>query len=385
MGKTLATYPSSSNPNVSYNIIEGADSNIYCQCQGWKMRKNCKHLKDYLASNGSIACTQAPKPTLTTPKSTVAMVAPKDGPMISGKIDPDVFKSDAFQSMPFYQGCGGKIEGDMDAIEVELAKLERSGKYTIESKRDGIFCAAFSDGEKVRFWSRNQKEKPYGLNNWKLPAGTLLVGELGFGSEYALQLRAQYGFDFCDIHDIIILDYESLMGESDQTRRAILESFVAKLDGPTRERFRLVPRWTSGFVDKFKAEHEGLVLKTNNEPYTGRGTKVSHWIKAKKWETTEMVILSRTMSSAETKNGLIESITCGAYVDGKLKPLVKVGSMPSDWQKEFADNFETYKGKVVELAHFGQFSSGSLRHPSFMRLRDDKDASECFFEGKKDE
>lgn len=47
MGRTLATYASDSNYSVVYKIIEGDDGVIYCTCVGWKMRKDCKHLKRF--------------------------------------------------------------------------------------------------------------------------------------------------------------------------------------------------------------------------------------------------------------------------------------------------------------------------------------------------
>lgn len=47
MGNVLATYPSGSNPAKQYNIIQGNDGVVYCDCMGWKMNKHCKHLRDF--------------------------------------------------------------------------------------------------------------------------------------------------------------------------------------------------------------------------------------------------------------------------------------------------------------------------------------------------
>ena len=51
MGRILDTVPSSSNPGKTYDIIEGKDGVIYCTCTAWKMRKNCKHLKEWTRKN----------------------------------------------------------------------------------------------------------------------------------------------------------------------------------------------------------------------------------------------------------------------------------------------------------------------------------------------
>lgn len=383
MGETLAEYPSSSNPDKIYRVQKGADGVIYCDCTGWKMRKDCKHLKEYRASSGqSPACLPTISATPKTSKvsnSTISIA--KNGLMVTDVVNPDVFRSDSFQSLPWYQGCSAEIDGDTESIIKSLSEIEATNKYVAEPKLDGIWIAAFSDGNGVRFWSRNQKEKAYGLNNWKLPAGTLLIGELGFGSEHALQRRAQYGYDFMDVFGILIQDYKPLLYKLESDRRVDLENFMAGQSAETRKHFKLVPRWYSDFADRFKTEHEGLVLKTADQQYQGRGSKVSYWMKAKKWMEADMVIMDYTISKAETKQSepMVENVICGAYVNGVLKPLVKVGAMTSAWSKEFAKNFNKYKGKVMVIAHYQQFASGSLRHPSMMGIREDKSANDCVF------
>lgn len=374
MGQILATYPSSSNPNVSYNIIKGADGVIYCSCPGWKMRKMCKHLVAYGSPSQSPTILPAISANKTTKPSKFKF---EDFASSTKSIQADVFASDDFQSLPWYQGCGGEIEGDIDALKTFLREAEVKG-WPAEPKRDGINITCFSDGKTNRFWSRNSKEKAYGLSDFPLPAGTILIGELGFGSEHALIRRAQYNFDFMDVYGILCEDYKLLTHLSDNDSRSRLEQFMGKLSAELQKRFILNPRFTKHLVDEFDLQHEGLVVKKPST-YRGGGVKIPEWIKVKKWTTTEMVVMDMKLSNATSKSGLIESITCGAFVNGKLTPLVKVGSMPSKWQKEFADNFKAYKGKVVELAHFGQFKSGSLRHPSFIRLREDKDQVDCIF------
>ncbi len=57
--------------------------------------------------------------------------------------------------------------------------------------------------------------------------------------------------------------------------------------------------------------------------------------------------------------------------------------MTDEWCKRFAQDFDAYKGKVMKIKHYGQFESGSLRHPSMLDdVRDDKDAKECVFDPK---
>jgi len=361
-----------------------------CDCPGWRNRKMCKHLTDYEANGGKVTSPppqtvkKSSPPAAAKQASVPALPAmPKDGPMFSGKIDPVAFQSELFQSQPWYQGCGGEAEGTMDDLRAFLDKAEKTG-WPAEPKMDGINITCFSDGQKNRFWSRNCLEKPYGLSELPLPAGTILIGELGFGSEHALQRRAEYGYDFMDVFGILAAKYESLLDLNDAQMRVRLEQFMANLDATQRKHFKLVPRFYKNLVKEFDAQHEGLVVKKPSV-YRGRGSKISEWVKVKKWAEVEMVILSMTLSKATTKTGIpmVESVTCGQYVDGELKPLVKVGAMSSKWSQEFAANFPAYKGKVIKIAHFGRFASGSCRHPSMVDLRDDKSPMECVFKEEK--
>lgn len=379
MGNVLATYPSSSNPSKSYDIIEGADGVTYCNCQGWKMRKTCKHLQDYQAGGGVIKAAPAqPKPQKKA-KAGAAVV-----PWGLAQVTPEVFESDEFQSLQWYQGCGSELESETPGdIVGQLTEAQNSGHYVAEPKLDGIWIASFGGRKSTRFWSRNSKEKAYGLSSHLLPAGTILMGELGYGSEHALQRRAAYGHDFMDVFGILMINYKSVMHMDEVTRRIELERFFAKLPAETRKLFLLVPQYKD-FVKQFDLEHEGLVLKlikNGGHPYTGQKTKVAHWIKAKKWFETDMVLIDVLISQAESKvaEPMAEAVICGMYVDGKLKPLTKVGQMTDYWSKQFAQNFKKYKGSVMKIAHYCQFASGALRHPSMLDMREDKEARECVF------
>lgn len=377
MGETLATNPSSSNPSITYRIIKGADNTIYCDCPGWKMRKTCKHLVAFGAGVPVPPPAKAAKPK----KSAVAGMKP------GMDVDTKTFFSDDFQSLGWYQGCGTVVPGKLDEMIKSLGEYEADGKHVAEPKLDGIWIAAFSDGNSTRFWSRNSLEKQYGLNTSKLPAGTMLIGELGFGSEYALQRRAAYGHDFMDVFGALYLDHKPLLDLDESERRTKLEEFHSTLSPQLKKYFRLVPRLKTGFVDQFNKEHEGVVLKLASGPdtkYIGNNNKVAHWLKVKKWYEIDMVIMDIRLSDAKTKTAvpMTRDLVLGQFVNGVLTPLTKVGGGITDvMSKDMAANFDKdYKGKVVKVAHYCQFKSGALRHAEIIGVRDDKGPEECVFE-----
>ena len=55
MSTRLAEYTSSRNPGKKYYIIRGDDGVVYCNCPGWRFRKDCKHLRDYNKFNVAIS------------------------------------------------------------------------------------------------------------------------------------------------------------------------------------------------------------------------------------------------------------------------------------------------------------------------------------------
>lgn len=403
MGQVLETNPSSSNPAKTYSIVLGADGVTYCDCPGWKMRKICKHLKAYCAKNGvapksnkikKIGPSAMPKGAVTIlpfgpggHTQPTKLVAAPELEIPLDRCSARRFNSEKFQSQAWYQGCGRELTKDVTNPSImaeELTSLEKAGSFLAEPKLDGIWIVCFAGKKGNNFWSRNAKPKDYELAEDLLPAGTILIGELGFGSERAAVRREDYGHGFMDVFDILMLEYEPLHHLTDIDRRMVLEEFNRGLSLDLQARFRLVPQWTGNFVDRLNEQHEGLVIKQfSDQRYIGKRTKVDHWIKAKKWYEEDMVIMRWTKSEAETKTAepMAESVTCGQYVDGKLTPLVKIGAMTDEWSKKFAQDFKTYKGQVMKIAHFGKFKSGSLRHPSMICIRDDKDPKDCIFEG----
>lgn len=48
MSTVLDEFSSASNPGKKYQIIQGDDSVVYCNCPAWKFKKMCKHLNEYM-------------------------------------------------------------------------------------------------------------------------------------------------------------------------------------------------------------------------------------------------------------------------------------------------------------------------------------------------
>lgn len=184
--------------------------------------------------------------------------------------------------------------------------------------------------------------------------------------------------------DIRAINGHSLINEPHRVRRAILkwvyEKHIRPLDplgyirlteelmGDPRDEFRRIVR----------AGGEGIIIKTEHGLYIPGKKPMSNWIKGKKKITHDVVMMG--LNAGTGKNaGLFGSIKFGHLVDGKLVECGNCSSGLEDSMREYiyrnADKLIAEK-QVFEIEAI-QESVKSFRNAVFLRLRDDKDWTEC--------
>lgn len=226
-----------------------------------------------------------------------------------------------------------------------------------------------------------------------MPPGLIVAGELGVGTEAALKTKKMLGHEYSVIHRLLQTP-DFLLGKypKDATQlneieqRKALEDIWSTLLSNTHVRFQLIPRVNKMFWQLYQKTldvgGEGIVLKnTSNthEVYTP-GSYCQSWIKIKKTVTVDMVLMEVFDSSSKTfqNSSLAGAILCGMYDSkGVLNPLTRIGTMDHSIRHHLYVNRASCVGKVVELGCYEQFASGALRHPWFIRFREDKNPEEC--------
>ena len=74
-------------------------------------------------------------------------------------------------------------------------------------------------------------------------------------------------------------------------------------------------------------------------------------------------------------------MTLGLYKDGKLIEVGKVASGLTDAIREdMAINPENYLNHVIECEAMSTTKDGALRHPVFIKVREDKNPEDCKYE-----
>jgi bifunctional non-homologous end joining protein LigD len=277
-----------------------------------------------------------------------------------------------------------------------------------ELKFDGYRMLCHLNRGKVRFWSRNGKDWTEKFPNLakalkSFPAATaildgevVVVDKAGRSSFQKLQQSMKGGdaaFVF-QIFDLIYLDRFNITRTPLRQRKALLEELLAagKAKGPLRYSDHVEGNGVQFFKQACEFGIEGIVSKLADSPY--ESTRNRNWLKTKCIKRQEFVIAGYTPS----KKGFpgFGSLILGVYDKGKLVYSGRVGtgfsikqrlelqkkldqisqpSMPFAVKPKDPGLRDAHwaKPKLVAEVEFTEWTAdGSIRHPSFQGLREDK-------------
>ena len=315
-----------------------------------------------------------------------------------------------------------------------LPKGKDDAGHGYEIKWDGIRAIYYSQPGDIRIESRNLKDitprwpelRPLGrelgardgvfdgeivtLNDEGKPSFQLLQSRMHLASDSAVRRRMKSTPAIYMIFDLIHLDGRDLMGLPYTERRELLESL--ELDGPNWK----VPAYHVGDGEALLAASaaqglEGVIAKRLNCPYTP-GKRGGGWIKVKNTRSQELVV-GGWLSGEGNRSGKIGALLVGHYdttatdarergKEQEFKYAGRVGTGFSeqtlaDLQRELDplarddspfDGRQPPKGAhfvdpelVAEVGFSEWTNSGTVRHPTFKGLRDDKDANAVVREG----
>jgi bifunctional non-homologous end joining protein LigD len=316
----------------------------------------------------------------------------------------------------------------------DLPKGKADEKHGYEIKWDGIRAIYYSQPGEIQIESRNLKDitarwpelRPLGrelgardavfdgeivtLNDQGKPSFQLLQSRMHLASESAVRRRMKTTPAIYMIFDLIYLDGRDLMGLPYTERRSLLEGL--ELDGPHWK----VPSYHVGdgkaLLAASKAQGlEGVIAKRLDCPYTP-GKRGGGWIKVKNQQRQELVVGGWEPGEGN-RSGKIGALLLGYYDTTptearkrddpqKFVYAGKVGTgfteqTLADVKRELdglaRDESPFDRGKppkgarfvdpklVAEVEYSEWTNGGTVRHPSFKGLRDDKDANAVVREG----
>ena len=134
--------------------------------------------------------------------------------------------------------------------------------------------------------------------------------------------------------------------------------------------------WLTSETVKFQEWNEHLVqlaLAKGLEGYVLKSMNYLGWCKVKAEETVDCVCTGVEPGKGKYE-GLVGSLEGSVYNGDELVVVANVSGMTDDERKAMS---QSDAGRVFEVAYQYVGAKGKLRHPRFVRWRDDKPAKEC--------
>jgi bifunctional non-homologous end joining protein LigD len=348
------------------------------------------------------------------------VVVQLDGERVHGKYALFRTKQDwLIHRMDPPENPGAPMPDTMVPMKATLADLPPDEeKWGFEIKWDGVRALAFAEPGRLRLLSRNEKDitgqypEIAGLSRRLGSRKAVLDGELiafdddGRPSFQRLQprmhvtseaeirrRRRQIPVTYV-LFDVLYLDGRSLLDEPYEERRRELENLG--LDGPSWQ----VPAYHRGEGAALREASrtqglEGIIAKRLDSPYRP-GKRTRDWLKIKNVRGQEVVI-GGWLPGHGRRPGELGALLVGYYDDGELRyagkvgtgfdatdlrllrerlgPLERTSSPFTGRQPEKGATF--VEPELVCEVTFGEWTrAGTLRHPSYLGLREDKPATE---------
>lgn len=286
-------------------------------------------------------------------------------------------------------------------------------RWVMEPKLDGFRATIHKHGGKVQILSRTGKSQAGKLPIIEsifeaLPADNFILdGELvwfednvrlvddvfaplgdfnktmrvmGSGAVKAVQKQDEFGGSRMTFFAFDCLEVQgtSTLHLPQNERRALVETFVKYVRGAY---VRLTPQYglSEALYERYvDLGGEGMMLKNTAAPYKqGRSGDL---LKVKAQDTLDAVVMGFTPGEGKFADA-VGAIVFGQYnAAGELEKVGQCSGFTDAQRYDMANRPEVYIGEVVEVKHYGMVTDAELeglRHPTFVRFRDDKRPEEC--------
>jgi ATP-dependent DNA ligase len=290
--------------------------------------------------------------------------------------------------------------------EDQLAGFEKT--HLAQIKWDGTRVITIKHGDRVhlmtRKWKNDLAERFPGIVSdlRQIQGDMLLDGELVFFRkdtglpQFRTALSTEESKKDYDVRLILfdIMEYQNftnLKHEPQETRTEFLGALGKKFSW---EHLRVIETVETGFAPLFRsvvdAGGEGIMLKEKSAPYHfGKDEKdrVKTWRKAKRFSSHDCFVLGMQPGNGKYKDTL-GALILGQLINGKVCKVGKCSGMTDAQRASFyrditAAGETEHPTMVVEVKCMERNpETGVMRHPIFLRVRDDKDWTQCVWEGE---
>ena len=275
--------------------------------------------------------------------------------------------------------------------------------WIYELKYDGFRAIAAVVGGDIALWSRNELDLAVRFPHIATIVSRLKLGEAVLDGEIvALDDKGAPRFQLLQqgenrelifFFDILWLDGKDLRRETYEVRRALLEKALKRSPAGVRLAARIDPPGDRALKQAASDGWEGIIAKKKTSCYEGRRSK--EWLKIKALNEQEFAIIGFNPSTHSSKE--VGSLHLAVQDGGKWRYAGKVGTGFSAKQRVWfrdalakdvvpaspatdapRERVATWvRPRLVAQVAFTEWTGDNrLRHPSFLGLREDKEATE---------
>ena len=294
--------------------------------------------------------------------------------------------------------------------ESKVLNLETSGNLIVTRKRNGYCHLIAGRNSSIKIYTRGIKDVtakyPHivqEISLMEIPSPFLLCVEMLFdncgkdefekftriaksGNSAAVKLQEEIGFAVAMVFGVVVFGGKVVSLETHQERFDLIKNLFAKLDFRT---YYIQPVEILGCsFEKAKnlvkeKKWEGLVLYDKTKPSAFRLDGKSNqpprpegcW-KWKPFKEDDFIVRKWEKGSGKNKNRMGKLYLL--QIDSKTEKEINCGEVGIGFTDDEREDFTRKNYPLVVQVKFEErFASGSLRHPVFMRPREDKRPEEC--------
>ncbi len=132
--------------------------------------------------------------------------------------------------------------------------------------------------------------------------------------------------------------------------------------------------------NKYGKRGEGIMLKKLSSPYIEGARRVNQWLKRKKRDPYDCVVIGFTKAKEGKFFGLVGAVTVGQFINGHLREICNVSGMDDRTRQDMTIDPSKYIGRACSIWAMEQdCKSLALIEPSWKGLRIDKRPQDCIY------
>lgn len=269
-------------------------------------------------------------------------------------------------------------------------------RYILQVAEDGIFLTSRRESVKGGMVDKTLNV-PQIINEVSCYKNTIFDGEIdvrgdarnfkhvqgvmGSLPERAIQLQKEKGELIYKVFDLLELNGENVRDKTLLARRKILEQLFNMANFKYIELVNQFQNKEQLYKEELEKGQEGIMIKNLDSKYIEDKSPSQTWYKIKGHTTYDGVVLGYDYGTPGSKyERMLGTLKVYQMVNGALTHTSDVGGLTEVERITFKVRLDHGERLIIEFDAYGLFEdTHKYRHPSFVRIRTDKNEHDCLY------